>query len=767
MRIFKIALISVFLIHALACSDKASKDTLTTSKRNIVITSNGEGLALKWKGSDRITGGMPLIENKDLPQTAPKIEVKEEGSVFLFEYDTENSPIEVRTQIYSERDAVVFTMTSNGMQSPKGSDYIGLFFEHFPSYEKGIASYLFGDWEAWTKPVQVFDIKDSYPEKLLFILFQYSDGNYGAMMPLGGKGYNATLGTQKNRFGARSVSFKDNFAAVNVPLMAISFGNDPYQTVKNLYEVGMKSMGVEEGLRKNKTYPKAFESIGWCSWNALGENVTESNLKNAIATFKENQFPIPLLLIDDGWLTVNQFQQLKKFNFDKKKFPKGFAESAKNLKANYGVKDIGVWHTMNGYWNGISPTGEVLNTSESLMPYYDKDDVHSDTLSGKTYYTANAMSAKGKRFYDDWYSHLKKEGISFLKVDQQSVIKRVAKGQFNDLNKMPYWDIASNMQNNLQSSIKEHFDGAVINCQDMATESVYNFTSSAIGRSSDDFFPKKTAYFSLEVEKGNAAAHILMNLHNSMWFSNMVWPDFDMFQSHHKDGEYHAISRAISGGPIYLTDEPGKQNFEILNQLVFQNGKILRPDVPALPTIDCLFQVNELRPFKAFSRVGKTGVLGVWNTVDADIVAGSVSPSDVHGLSGSQFAVYDYFAKDLKKLRSKDSLNVTLGRMGYKLYSIIPIEHDMAAVGLINKYISNKAILDTKITQNTMEVVLEEGGEFAALLPSKPIYVQINGRGVPSELWTYSEGLFLLQIAKNNSGNNPIVKVKIVNNEEG
>ncbi|MDO5977348.1 Sip1-related alpha-galactosidase [Flavivirga spongiicola] len=744
MKLLKIAsYIWIFICLAYSCNNSKS---VKKSHDLISISGNNQGINIQWNNKSRVTGGIPIFQNKAFQINNTDIKNDNEHTIIQYTNTSDSTTIEVQSLINTDNNTLILSLSSNGHQSKNGEDYVGLFFNDFPEYQEGMASYLFGDWESWTKPVQVSDYKNTLSEKILFFLFKYNDGTYGAMMPLGGEGYNATLGSQQHKFGAHSVSYKNNFEAVKVPLMAIAFGGNPYETVKNLYESGMTAMGKEKGLRKNKTYPEIFESIGWCSWNALGEDVTEKKLMDAVATFSENKFPLPFMLIDDGWLSINDEKQLTSFNFDTTKFPNGFKASAEKLKTTHGVKNIGVWHTMNGYWSGVSKNNFKLNSDKPLMPYYDKNDVHADSLSGITYHTPNAVSNSGQNFYNAWYEYLKNQGINFVKVDQQSVIKRVAKGQLSKTDNIPFWDIATNLESNLQSAIKNHFNGAVINCQDMATEAVYNFTSSAIGRNSDDFFPERTAYFSLEVEKGNAAAHVLMNVHNSMWYSNMVWPDFDMFQSHHIDGEYHAISRAISGGPVYLTDTPGKQNFDILNQLILNNGKILRPDVPALPTEDCLFQLNEEKLFKTFSTVNNSGLIGAWNTVDADLVEGTISPTDVNGLQGDTFAVYDYFSKSVKKLGASETVSVVLKRKGYKLYSIVPLENDIAIIGLLNKYISPKAIQNQKIDKNTIDVTLIHGGEFGAYLPSEPKEVIINGTSLVPEDWSYTSNLFILKI---------------------
>ncbi|SHJ47067.1 Raffinose synthase or seed imbibition protein Sip1 [Arenibacter nanhaiticus] len=753
MKRIKILFICISSTLAFAC--KENKVPISQNK-GISVTANSTGLNLIWEGQSRISGTKPLFQG--IRPEMDSIVSNNTGTrnKFNFKYQNTEVPVSVGYLPYQDRDALVLTLTTNGTQSIHGEDYVGLFFDDFPNYMDGIGSYLFGDWESWTKPVKVDDFKSSLPEKIQFFLFRYADGAYGAIMPLAGNGYVASLGSQENKFGARSVSYKDNFPADNVPMMAIAFGRDPYQTVKNLYEAGMEAMDKKEGLRKYKSYPEVFESIGWCSWNAFGVEVTEKNLMDAMATFYNNNFPVPFMLIDNGWLSVNGEEQLTDYVFDKKKFPNGFKKSILKLKNTYGLKDIGVWHTMNGFWSGVSKRDFDPPYQKLLMPYYDKEDVHADTLSGKTYFSPNALSDKGQQFYEQWYSYLKDQGISFVKVDQQAVIKRVAKGQLDSGEVAPFLEIAENMEQNLQNAIENNFNGSVINCQNMALEAVYNFGSSAIARSSDDFFPKVTAYYSLEEEKGNAAAHILMNVHNANWLSNLVWPDYDMFQSHHKDGEYHAISRAISGGPIYLTDEPGKQNFKILNKLVYSQGKILRPEQPGRPTEDCLFQINEPKPFKAFTKIGETGIIGAWNTVDKDLVTGTISPSDVHSIKGNKFAVYEHFSQKLKTLERNESMPVQLGRMGYALYNIVPIENDIALIGLVDKYLSQKTIISQSIEQGTIKVNLRASGKFAGLLPKEPVSIWVNDNELASDTWSYQGGLFVVSIPKVNFEAQPI-----------
>lgn len=67
--------------------------------------------------------------------------------------------------------------------------------------------------------------------------------------------------------------------------------------------------------------------------------------------------------------------------------------------------------------------------------------------------------------------------------------------------------------------------------------------------------------------------HMVHCAYNSLWMGNFIHPDWDMFQSTHPCADFHAASRAISGGPIYVSDHVGKHNFELLKRLVCLTGR--------------------------------------------------------------------------------------------------------------------------------------------------------------------------------------------------
>ena len=72
--------------------------------------------------------------------------------------------------------------------------------------------------------------------------------------------------------------------------------------------------------------------------------------------------------------------------------------------------------------------------------------------------------------------------------------------------------------------------------------------------------------------------------------------------SKHPAAAVHAAARAVSGAAVYVSDSPGKHDFDILRQLVLPDGSVLRGLLPGRPTLDCLF-VDPLRDAQSLLKV--------------------------------------------------------------------------------------------------------------------------------------------------------------------
>ena len=89
------------------------------------------------------------------------------------------------------------------------------------------------------------------------------------------------------------------------------------------------------------------------------------------------------------------------------RFPRGFKPLVQGLKQDFSIDWVGVWHALAGFWGGIAPDGEAAAREAGAL---------CRTAGG----TLVPSPATGERFYRDWYDLLRREGISFVKVDGQS-----------------------------------------------------------------------------------------------------------------------------------------------------------------------------------------------------------------------------------------------------------------------------------------------------------------------------------------------------------
>lgn len=733
-------LLSMALVFSCTSAEKATEKNSEENGKDLQVLQQDKGITIQYKGKNRLAGGFPAFEKSGFITGEVSQEKSGLGATFHFTGQNKEQSASLSTTLFPEENVIIIRLSPESKNPLQGENYIGMFFDSIPDYAIGTALYKYKPVNAWTKPVQINKIQELEPVDNQFYFWKYNDSTYAAAIPLGGKGYSASLGQEKGKFGVKSVCLVDGNKENNIPIMAVAFGKDPYQMIQHLFERGMKEMGLEKNLRQNKTYPEILEYIGWCTWNAYGHDLSEKKLLSGVSTFKKKGFDLPFLLIDDGWLSITGPNgRLTSFKPDPTKFPQGFKPIVEKLKNEMGVKNVGVWHTLNGYWAGVdrnSPLGKEY--ADILHPYIDK--VTWTELPKDTFYTPTPKSDAGFRFYDDWYTLLKNEGISFVKVDNQLVVDRIAKGS------VPLWEAGDQVQENLQKAVNKHFNGTIINCMDMTVDAIYHYGNTSVARAVEDYFPEEMSY--ADMQHGNAAVHVLCANYNSLWYSPMLWPDFDMFQTHHPHGEFHAISRAISGGPIYLTDSPGKQNFDIIRALTYSDGRIIRADIPARPTEDCLFQVQDAQPFKAFSMAGKAGLLGVWNAADAEVVKGTFKPADVNGLQGEKFAVYEHFSKNLQVAQLNQEFPLQLKRMGYQLYYVVPIEKEVAVLGLVNKYNAPKTVLKQTLTDKELEVTLYEDGIFAAYLAKQPKQIAVDGVIQTPDKYTWENGLLKLNIQK-------------------
>ncbi|HIE52384.1 MAG TPA: hypothetical protein EYP85_11545 [Armatimonadetes bacterium] len=573
-----------------------------------------------------------------------------------------------------------------------------------PGLARLLGGYLYSDW--WARPTFSPDLAN-LPARTQFLLWQTEDGSYGCLVPLVSGQTKAEVNGRTGRLGVDLTTHDAGRRKVDSLCFVLGWGEDPFELVRRVYTAGMTAAGRPGHLRWEKPFPVPFEYLGWCSWDAFYQQVNEAGLREKMEEFRQKEVPVRFVLIDDGWSPTPQ-RQLAGFGTDKEKFPQGLRPIVRAMKEEYGVKYVGVWHTFNGYWGGIHPESPLAARYRSHL------------LESKQGHLLPAPDlSAGVQFWSDWHAHLRAEGIDFVKVDNQGCLYHHTR------HLLPIGTAASGAQYALQASVNLHLRGWMINCMCMTSEAHWHWITSNVSRSSEDFWPRR---------EGTAAEHARQNVYNSLWYGNLCWPDWDMWWTEHPQATYHAVLRALSGGPVYFSDEVGRTRPEVLWPLILSDGRLLRCDQPGLPTRDCLFADPQHHPIalKVWNRVGTAGLVAAFHATESEEpVSAAVRPADVEGLEGETFAVREHFSGETRLLARDEAWEWELEQFGVRLFVVVPVEKGFAALGLTEKYVAPRTVTAVRRWGETIEVDLAEGGTFLAYCARPVREVRAEGETVP------------------------------------
>lgn len=391
-------------------------------------------------------------------------------------------------------------------------------------------------------------------------------------------------------------------AELHGPVAVFSWDNNPHAAVKNAYKYAIENGLILTQLRENKPLPDIYRGFGWCTWNAFYHDVTEQGILEKMEEFRTKGVPVKWIMIDDGW---SQFAGYNNFELtalteDKKKFPNGLKGCIRKLKEEYGVEAVGVWHALTGYWYGIEKNSDLARQVEL-----------EQTNAG--WLIPNADSAY--QFFHKWHTYLKEQGVDFLKIDTQGNVLEFLVGKKDALAK------AIQIQKDADRSVNDVFGGNVINCMGMNNINAHYRPYTALSRNSDDFFPHK---------EGSFYKHLVQNAYNAVFHGCLFHCDYDMWWTNHDTAKQNSILRAVSGGPVYVSDRVGDTKAEYLRLSVKADGWVDLCDAPALPTADCLYQNPDEGVLKLYNTRGDVGVVAVFNLSEKEQTV-AVSPRDFLG----------------------------------------------------------------------------------------------------------------------------------------
>lgn len=497
-------------------------------------------------------------------------------------------------------------------------------------------------------------------------------------------------------------------------VLFVAVGDDPFRLVEESVAAISQELGTFR-LRSEKRIPAFMDYLGWCTWDAFYHEVNEQKVLQGLETFRKGKVQPGFVILDDGWLDRER-DYLNDFPPDKSKFPNGLAPMIAAAKQKYGVSFFGIWHAFQGYWGGLNPKGNLFNRYRTV---HNRGDIRPWKPTEMDLYLVHPDDIY--RFYQDFHRYLREQGADMVKVDGQSATEIFTHGV------LPRGATMRTMQHALQGSVQTQFEGNVIHCMSNGSDVAYNLISTSGWRNSDDYFPKKPE---------SHGRHVYMNAINALWTSHFSWPDWDMFWSGHPEGAYHAAARAISGGPVYVSDQPGKQDFDVLRKLTITGGQVLRCPQPALPTRDVLFVDPRMedRLLKIQNKDNDLHMLGIFHCrQDAGTITDEFGPGDLDDvLMEDRFAVYSHQTRELTIMRHQERRKITLAPLGFDVITLSPIVDTwIAPIGLLDKYNSISAIAAYESFEGqTLRLVLLDGGPFGCWCASKPGKVTVAGKRI-------------------------------------
>jgi len=581
----------------------------------------------------------------------------------------------------------------------------------------------------WMVPAAGRAHADVKPETQ-WLLAETETGDCVMLVPLMDGPFCFTLSGETNGLKLTGETADPAVAGKGGVALFVSVGRDPYAMADAGARAVMKRLGTGK-LRRDKPLPDFVNDFGWCTWDSFYKEVSADKVRAGLRSFAAGHVEPRLLILDDGWQDYKKMpggeERLISLNANQARFGGDLNPTVRMAKQEFKVRTVLVWHAFLGYWGGVD--GDSL-------PGYGVRDVGRSFSSAilsmnpqlNTQWWGHAVGVVPPqdigKFYNDYHRRLKDQGVDGVKVDNQSMIEGVAAGFGGRVAMTRAYRQA------LEASVARHFDGRLINCMANAMETYYCSPRSTDMRTSIDFWPTKPE---------THGQHLYCNAQAGLWFGQFMRPDWDMFQSAHAMGSFHAAGRAVSGGAVYVSDTPDAHDFSVLRKLVLSDGSVLRADDVGRPTRDCLFAdvTRDSVLLKVFNYNRDCAVIGVFNAnyhrneADRKVLEGAVSPSDAPGLEGEEFVAFAHQDNRLWRCKRGAREPVKLAEGKWEIVSFAPVDHGVAALGLADKFNSTGAVMTKKWNKDgSYSVALRDGGEFVAWAEAPPQAVECEGKPV-------------------------------------
>jgi raffinose synthase len=597
----------------------------------------------------------------------------------------------------------------------------------------------------WMTPATGDRVAD-VPVDTQYLLLELHDGSHLLVVPLVDEPFHVSLEGKPDGLHAVLDTGDPGAKAARSLVAYVAVDSDPYRLIRRAATQVCARLGIGR-LRMEKEVPDFVDQFGWCTWDAFYRSVCRNDVRRGLESFRQGGVEPRFMILDDGWQsTTDDTNEGRLTSFSANgKFEGGLRATVELAKQSFRVKTFLVWHTVHGYWGGTDPEALTEYQPERILRWYSPEVLTHAPGMNREYcgaYGSPPRQSKLASFYQDYHRALSAEGVDGVKVDNQGSVEGLAVERGGRVR-----EIAATRAG-LEASTRRNFSGRLINCMSCSSETFYLAQDSMLTRTSTDFWPERPA---------SHGRHLYVNAMVSLWFGEFVQPDWDMFQSGHPAGLFHAAGRAISGGPIYVSDKPDGHDFELLERLVLSDGNIARCRDVARPTRDCLYTdpTQAALLLKLFNENEGSFVVGAFNARDAagqeNRIRGQVGPSDIPGLveaGAGSFALYQVMADELVCVDAAGQVELELSTLAAEIVAIVPVRQGLAAVGLMGKLNPGGTIRRTSWEGRTHCVEVRDGGKLLCYADCPPRGVRVDGGAVPSYDYDARTGRLTVAIGK-------------------
>lgn len=541
-----------------------------------------------------------------------------------------------------------------------------------------------------------------------FLQLMLCDGQYLSVLPLAGPdAVSWFYVNEKGKMSLQVANYGTEPVTGECPVIAWALGENLNESAYRLFDNLRRDSVYAKTfrLRYEKHFPEMLQHLGWCTWEEYKKDITAELLSTEIQKLKQVPLPIRYAIIDDGHLAFKTSKVdctkgvLSSFS-PNEKFPEGFTELLKMRKPEK-LRWMGLWHNFNGYWGGFSSENDFGKDVNDCLR----------TIEQTGYVLPKNNMASIRQVYSAFLGRSADDGFDLLKVDWQAAnlymqrfSENGARGAFNTSRVVD--DIAH-----------KRFGDAVINCMAMNNVVLQNTYYVNVTRTSIDY--KLNNLFM-------AKEHLRQSYGNALYMCPTVWGDHDMFHSSDDVcGRIMALSKALSGGPVYLSDAPERIVPQMVWPLCYHDGSLLRPLAPATvlqrTAFDCPLTSRTAYMVSAPLENAAAAIVAYNLSADSCRVEGKVCIED-YELTGTLIQpyvgrweipkeglyLYDYTHKK-GSLLTTDFI-FSIDGFADRYFLLLPIHKGWAVVGDTNKYLSPVTVSNISYGPDILSLTLHESG---------------------------------------------------------